>query len=58
MKPKPLILSLKDCDCRLCLYYGGILDGEVVCLTAGCPCKDTLRENFQRERKHNGSKNQ
>lgn len=58
MKPKPLMLTLKDCDCEYCLYYGGNRNGEVICLTSDCPCRDVLREIFQRERKQDGSQNQ
>lgn len=58
MKPKPIMLTLKDCDCEYCLYYGGIEDGEVICLTAECPCRDTMQEIFQRERNLDGRKNQ
>lgn len=58
MKHKPLILTLKDCDCQFCLYYGGLQEGEVVCLTSDCPCREILQEIFQRERAHDGRKNQ
>ncbi len=58
MKTKPLVFTLKDCECEYCLYYGGIREGEIACLTSDCPCRDVLREIFQRERMLNGSKNQ
>ena len=58
MKTKPLVFTLKDCACEYCLYYGGVREGEIVCLTSDCPCRDVMREIFQRERMLNGSKDQ
>lgn len=47
-----------DCDCKLCLYYGGRRKGEVNCLAEECVCRAELREAVHRERMKDGSKNQ
>ena len=50
--------SIADCDCKLCLYYGGRRRGEVQCRVEECVCKEELREALRRERRPDGSKNQ
>ena len=50
--------TIADCDCKLCLYYGGRRRGEIQCLADECVCKDDLREALRRERSTDGSKNQ
>ena len=50
--------TVRDCDCRFCLYYGGKRQGEIQCLAEECVCKDELREALRRERSTDGSKNQ
>ena len=47
--------SLKDCDCRYCLYYGGKRKGKIQCRARQCVCKDEIRTAIRRERKENGS---
>lgn len=39
-----------DCDCRLCLYYGGNRQPKVQCLAEECVCKEELKEALLRER--------
>ena len=48
--------TVADCDCRLCLYYGGTRKGVVKCLADECVCKQEIEEAFRRERMKNGSK--
>ena len=50
--------TVRDCDCRFCLYSGGKRQGEIQCLAEKCVCKDELREALRRERSTDGSKNQ
>ena len=50
--------TVRDCDCRFCLYYGGKRLGEIQCLAEECVCKDELKETLRRERSTDGSKNQ
>lgn len=52
--------TLKDCDCRYCLYYGGKRKGKVTCLADECVCADKIRrarEHNRKERRKSGSKN-
>ena len=49
--------SLEDCDCRLCLYYGGKRKRKVICLADECVCKEEIIKARRRERNRNGSKN-
>lgn len=51
--------TLKDCDCRYCLYYSGIRKGKVTCLADECVCADEIRqakERSRKERRKSGSK--
>ncbi len=51
--------TVADCDCRYCLYYGGMKRREVQRLAEECVCIDELKEAIRREgMKKNGSKNQ
>ena len=46
-------LTLEDCDCRYCLYYGGRRKGTVNCLADEYVCTDEIRqakERYRRER--------
>ena len=42
--------TVADCDCKYCLYYGGIFQKEVRCLSAECICKEEMKEALRRER--------
>ena len=50
--------TVADCDCKYCLYYGGMFQKEVQCLAAECVCKEELKEALRRERMKNGNQNQ
>ena len=50
--------TVKDCDCKFCLYYGGRRGGEIICKAEECVCKDDLKDALRRERRTDGSKNQ
>ena len=50
--------TVKDCDGKFCLYYGGRHGGEIICETEECVCKEDLKNALRRERRPDGSKNQ
>ena len=38
-----------DCDCKLCLYYGGKSKGSVKCLAGDCVCKEERADALIRD---------
>lgn len=51
VNPPSFSYSMDDLDCKLCLYYGGKENREVICLAAECCCKDEITAAKNREKR-------
>lgn len=43
--------TLEDLDCSLCLYYGGKIDQNPICLAESCCCEEEIEAAKRRKKR-------